>query len=59
MSDISADDLYEEFTDYQTLCDEDIKDVAWKEVRRFKGRWWWWKFLPLQNGSFIVLHCKY
>ena len=38
MSDISADDLYEEFTDYQTLCDEDIKDVAWKEVRRFKGR---------------------
>ena len=38
MSDISADDLYEEFTDYQTLCDENIEDVAWKEVRRFKGR---------------------
>ena len=30
MSKISADDLYEEFTDYQTFCDDDVKDVAWE-----------------------------
>ena len=27
-SDISADDMYEEFTDCQTLCDDDFEDVA-------------------------------
>ena len=33
MSDISAGDLYEEFTDYQILCDDNFEDVAWKEAK--------------------------
>ena len=33
MFDISADDLYEEFTDYQTRCDDDFEDIAWKEAK--------------------------
>ena len=37
MSDISADDLYEEFTDYQTLCDNNFEDVAWKEAKVFES----------------------
>ena len=32
-SDMSVDDLYEEFTDYQTLCDDDFEDVAWEEAK--------------------------
>ena len=30
ISDISADDLYKEFTDYQTLSDDDFEEVAWR-----------------------------
>ena len=37
MSDISADDLYEEFTDYQTLCDDDFEDVAWEKAKVLEG----------------------
>ena len=33
MSDISADDLYEKFTDYQTLCGDNFEYVAWKEAK--------------------------
>ena len=37
MSKISADDLYEEFTDYQTFCDDDVKDVAWEVLTDHDG----------------------
>ena len=37
MSSISADDLYEEFTDYQTLCDEDFDDKAWEDAKVSEG----------------------
>ena len=37
MSDISGDDLYEEFIDYQTLCDDDFEDVAWQEAKILEG----------------------
>ena len=37
MSDISADDLYEEFADYQTLCDDDFEDIAWEEAKVLEG----------------------
>ena len=37
MSDISADDLYEEFTEYQTPCDDDFEDVAWEEAKVLEG----------------------
>ena len=37
MSDISADDLYEEFTDYQTLCDDDFEDVALEGAKVLEG----------------------
>ena len=30
ISDISADDLYKEFTDYQTLSDDDFEELAWR-----------------------------
>ena len=30
---MSVDDLYEEFKDYQTLCDDDFEDVAWEEAK--------------------------
>ena len=33
MNGISTDDLYEEFTDYQILHDDDITDEAWREVK--------------------------
>ena len=33
MSDISADDLYEEFIDDQTLYDDDFEDVAWEKAK--------------------------
>ena len=33
MSDISADDLYEKFTDYQTLCGDHFEYVAWKKAK--------------------------
>ena len=37
MSAISADDLYEEFTDYQTLNDNDFEERAWEEARVSEG----------------------
>ena len=37
MSAISADELYEEFTDYQTLNDNDFEERAWEEARVFEG----------------------
>ena len=37
MSSISADDLYEEFTDYQTLCDKDFDDKAWEDAKVSEG----------------------
>ena len=37
MSDISADDMYEEFTDCQTLCDDDFEDVAQEEAKDLEG----------------------
>ena len=37
MSDISAYDLYEEFTDYQTLCDDDFEDVALEGAKVLEG----------------------
>ena len=37
MSSISADDLYEEFTDYQTLCGDDFDDKAWEDTKVSEG----------------------
>ena len=37
MSSISADDLYEEFTDYQTLCGDDFDDKAWEDAKVSEG----------------------
>ena len=37
MSSISADDLYEEFTDYQTLCGDDFDDKAWEVAKVSEG----------------------
>eukprot|EP00795_Rhopilema_esculentum_P011061 gene11061-19920_t len=37
MSAISADELYEEFTDYQTLNDNDFEERAWEEARVSEG----------------------
>ena len=37
MSAISADELYEEFTDYQTLNDNDSEERAWEEARVSEG----------------------
>ena len=37
MSNISADDLYEESTDYQILCDDIFEDVAWEEAKVLEG----------------------
>eukprot|EP00795_Rhopilema_esculentum_P010107 gene10107-18765_t len=37
MSAISADELYEEFTDYQTLNDNDFEARAWEEARVSEG----------------------
>ena len=33
MNGISTDDLYEEFTDYQILHEDDITDEAWREFK--------------------------
>ena len=37
-SHISSDDLYKEFTDYQTLCDNDFEEVAWEETKFLEGK---------------------
>ena len=34
---VSTDDLYEEFTDYLILHDDDITDEAWREVKVSDG----------------------
>ena len=37
MYSISADDLYEEFTDYQTLCGDDFNDKASEDAKVSEG----------------------
>ena len=37
MNRISTDDLYEEFTDYQILHDNDITDEVWREAKVVDG----------------------
>ena len=59
MSDISVDDLCEEFADYQTLCNDGFVDVALEEANVLEG-------LKEDNGENLfhyrmgvyVLHCR-
>ena len=37
MANVSADNLYEEFLDYQTLSDSDFVDKAWEDAKVLEG----------------------